>query len=718
MAGEHELNRDVDIDLGGIFGSIWRNKFKLFVISLIVTLLTFAVLQVISPRYRSEARILIRNSDPVLSATGNATAQGQLNLDDPGIASQVQLLQSRTIARKIIADLALKEKPEFDPRLESSVLSSVFSILGLSDGGRGVTAEDRVLESFYKKLKVFQADRARVIVVQFWSKDPKLAAEIPNRIADEYIALQEELKRGAGPAELEKLEPELKALRASVMKAEAAVAEFRESSDLLQGRDNDTLATQELSEISTELGRVRAQLSQAEANAAAVSRALQSGSLDTASRVLQSTLIQRLRERQVTLNGELAELLTTLLPGHPRVQSLQSQISALNTQISEEAEKIQQSLQEEAEVAREREQDLLQRRNQLKSEAGRVGKAQVTLRSLEREADAQRQLLNSYLVRFKEAKSLQNREFLPADAYVFARAQVQSKAYFPKKVPTLIGAFFGTFVLGSMFTLAGAVLSSGSSRQSQMTYETMRMTEPVISDEEIYAAAADEAERETVEETPPLAPTMESLTQPVTQPETPVGDGVFKTARSLMMLGKARIAVLTPEGEIAAQGASALARSLASMGATVALVDMTGDGASSSIMLGSVEFPGIKDFMAGACDFGDAIHGDMSSSAHIMPVGSADAVLMADGIERLPAIIDALQSTYDYLIVDCGLADIGGLARVSDGSTVNIISAQDSNGSEVRLAIEMMKHAGFRAPLIIEVSDEEKRLMGMAASVA
>ena len=51
MAGEHELNRDIDVDLGGIFGSIWRNKFRLLVASIVVTAITFMVLQVISPRY-------------------------------------------------------------------------------------------------------------------------------------------------------------------------------------------------------------------------------------------------------------------------------------------------------------------------------------------------------------------------------------------------------------------------------------------------------------------------------------------------------------------------------------------------------------------------------------------------------------------------------------------------------------------------------------------
>ena len=182
MAGEHELNRDIDVDLGGIIGSIWRNKFRLLIASIIVTAITFAVLQVMSPRYRSEARILIRASDTVLTGPNATTNQAQAAFDDPGIASQVQLLQSRAIAQKISTALELKKRAEFDPSLSQSAVSRILTMLGLSDDGRSVTAEDRVLETYFERLNVFQADKARVIVVQFWSRDPKLAAKVPNMI--------------------------------------------------------------------------------------------------------------------------------------------------------------------------------------------------------------------------------------------------------------------------------------------------------------------------------------------------------------------------------------------------------------------------------------------------------------------------------------------------------------------------------------------------------
>ncbi|NRB31167.1 MAG: chain-length determining protein [Rhizobiaceae bacterium] len=693
MAGEHELNRDIDVDLGGIFGSIWRNKFRLLVASIVVTAITFMVLQVISPRYRSEARILIQASDTILTGPrDNTSTQIQTNFDDPAIASQVQLLQSRAIAQKISNSLDLKSKSEFDPALNRSRIGSILSSLGLSDNNSNVTAEDRVLETYFDKLEVFQADNARVIVVRFWSEDPELAAAVPNMITEEYLKLQEELKRGANPEELEQLEPELKALREGVMKAEAAAAEFRQTSDLLQGRDNDTLATQELSELSTELSRVRSQLSRAEANAASINQALQSGSLDAATSVLQSPLIQRLRERQVTLDAQLSDLQTSLLPGHPRVQRLKSQLERLSEQIRDEAKKITTSLQREAEVARAREADLIQQRNVLKSEAGRVGKAQVQLRALEREADAQRELLNSYLLRFREAESRQNREFLPADAYVFAKAQVQSKPYFPKKLPTLAGAFFGTLILGSVITLAAGVLSGTTVRQ---TYG-----QPFNAAGSANGMSAN-AQRLHMAQTPPLAPTMDSLQGHAAGMDAGAMS-MSVASETVSMMGHGRIAVLAPEAGKRSLTAIVLARALAAKPASVIVVDMTGSATPTQAMLGHQTSPGIKDLLAGVASFADTLHCDRSSNAHIMASGNSSAQMAAQSAAQLPMILDALQQTYEYVIVDCGSADVGGLSRVSNIATVNILDVSNTNNPLISIITDKLLQAGFKAPLIVK----------------
>ncbi len=713
MSSNDELNKDVDIDLGGIFASIWRNKFKLLIASLLMAALAFVLLQSISPRYRSEARILIRASEPVLSTPRTPINPNQSDLDDQGIASKIELLRSNTIARKIIAELALTAEPEFDTTLDRSPLGAILSVLGFSESASKEGASDRVLETYYDKLKVFQAERSRVIVIQFSSTNPKFAASIPNMIADEYMLLQDKLKRGAAPADLAKLEAEVTTLSSAVKAEENAMADFRRDKDLLQGSNNNSLATQELSELATELGRVRSQLSSAKANAESVRRALNTGTLDTVTSVLQSPLVQRLRERQVNLSTQLSDLSITLLPNHPRIQRTRSQMSTLNAQIAKEARKIESSLQQEANVAKAKENDLIQRRVELKKEAVRVDKEQVELQEMERELVAKRQLLSQYTVRLKEAKSRQAREFLQADAFIFSRAQVPSKSYFPKKLPILAGTFFGTFLLGSMLALIGSVLSGTSARypHSIEANELAGRKDDGLSSAIMPAL---QANIETVD-SPPLAPAIGSITTQTGNKGRnqikPVISNIAITAKSLATMGHGRVVVMTPEPEGNSNGTIILARYLADQGSSVIVLDMTIKGLSTKIMLGKNTVAGVKDLLADKCSFGEAIHRDEVSTSHIMPTGDETVSIPVGSAEKLSTILSSLQQAYAFVIIDCGQVGTNGMKRVANSETMLIINAHDPRGGYVSDLLEKTAEAGYKLPLVIYTSEEEKRMM-------
>ena len=694
MSAERELSRDVDVDLGGIFASVWRHKGKILFASVLATVAAYLVLQTVEPRYTSEARILIRASQPVLTRTDAGAAAQQAELDDNAIGSQVELLQSRTIAEEVIGELGLATRPEFDAALAPGPLAAVLSRFGLGDTN-GASAKDRILNAFRSRLTVYRSDRSRVLVVQFSSQDPELAAKVPNRVADAYLRLQETLKRGVGPDELKKLEPEIDALRKKLVEAEAAVADYRASLDLFEGNNERSLATQELSEIATELSRVRAQRSRAEANRRSVDRALASGALDTVAGVVQSPLIQRLRERQANLSAQLSDLGTTLLPGHPRVRRLRSQMESLEDQIRREMQRIVAALREEARVAEARETDLLERRNQLKAEAGRVERDQVELRALEREADAQRELLNAYLVRYKEATSRQSREVVPADAYVFSQAQVPTDPVFPKKVPTLVGAFFGTALMGSVLAIAGAILTmpAPAGTHSAARHSSVHGQGPSLVD--------DGAERLPVGAAPPSQPGMRDLTSPVPTARPHNAVDVAAAARSAVMLGKARLAVLDASGRDEARTSVALVRALAGHGVSAMLVDLGSAAGATTAMLGDPQAVGVRDVMAGVASVAEAIHPDTGSGAHLLPTGVSPVAAAARGVVDLGDILDGLSRTYGFLVLECGVSDIAGLGRVSDPSTVVILAAPDPTDPSVALAIDMIARTGRRTPLVV-----------------
>ncbi|MDZ7823728.1 MAG: hypothetical protein U5K75_06580 [Ahrensia sp.] len=138
------------------------------------------------------------------------------------------------------------------------------------------------------------------------------------------------------------------------------------------------------------MSRVRTERSSVEARVQSVERALQSGAaLDTLPDVISSPLIERLSESQVRLQAQVADLSTTLLPNHPRIKALRSQLDDLSTQIRSQAQKVLQGLRNDASINRDREQDLILELNQLKAASSQAGSEEVELRALERDATSE-----------------------------------------------------------------------------------------------------------------------------------------------------------------------------------------------------------------------------------------------------------------------------------------------------------------------------------------
>ena len=76
MSGVHDSQQDVDIDLGGLFGAIWRNRMRVLLATVACAGAAFVAANLITPRYKSEARILIETREPAFT-TGQDRSQGR-----------------------------------------------------------------------------------------------------------------------------------------------------------------------------------------------------------------------------------------------------------------------------------------------------------------------------------------------------------------------------------------------------------------------------------------------------------------------------------------------------------------------------------------------------------------------------------------------------------------------------------------------------------------
>ena len=81
------------------------------------------------------------------------------------------------------------------------------------------------------------------------------------------------------------------------------------------------------------------------------------------------------------------------------------------------------------------------------------------MRALEREAKTERDLLESYLAKYREATARDNINAAPPEARIISRASPAIKPDYPKKLPTVLIAAFAAFALSAGFTVTGALLA-------------------------------------------------------------------------------------------------------------------------------------------------------------------------------------------------------------------------------------------------------------------
>src|SRR5213078_699584 len=167
-----------EIDVRALGRALWRKRGLIIALTLAAAAVAFVAVNMVTSRYRSEARVLIETRDNIfVRPEAEKTADRSTTVDQEAMTSQVQLILSRDLAREVIGKLKLGERPEFDPVLRgSSIVKVLLGMVGLATDPMSETPEERVLRSFSERLTAFQVEKSRVISIEFESEDPELAA--------------------------------------------------------------------------------------------------------------------------------------------------------------------------------------------------------------------------------------------------------------------------------------------------------------------------------------------------------------------------------------------------------------------------------------------------------------------------------------------------------------------------------------------------------------
>ena len=474
---------------------------------------------------------------------------------------------------------------------------------------------------------------------------------------------------------------EIEKMRTKVADAEAKVEQYRIKANLFVGSNNTSLPSQQLTEINSQISAARGQKADLEARARQLRDLIRSGTSIDSSDIANSETMRRLIEQRIALRSQLAEQSTTLLSQHPRIKELNAQIAEVDRAIHVEGERLARQLDNDAKVAGDRLQTLTASLDQVKKLASQTNEQDVQLRALEREAKTERDLLESYLSKYREASARDSINAAPPEARIISRASPAIKPSYPQKLPSVLIAALAAFMLSSGFTVTGALLAPPAS-PSGYAYAPAS-----------YAAGSYAPPAMPRIVAPPLLP------MPPAQPAMPIAvASVDQIAARLRQAGEAgrRVTVVGTMRNVGTTFAAiTLARTLAK-DSDVVLVDLAFGAPNLSVISTDPNAPGIAELVRGTASFGDIITRDQYSRVHLVATGNVGNDAAALGASpMLATIIEALVRSYDHVVIDVGAASDIAVERFAPLATQAVLVTGDPANLATRAARDRMMMAGF-----------------------
>lgn len=418
-------------DFRGYSSIIFKRKWMIAAITLLGVMAAFVLTLRVEPLYKATTTIEIQREEvQIIEGFGVEPA---VVADSEYMATQYQLLQSRTLAERVAEELNLPNDPRYsspDAPRDIRLLQAASKIVG--------------------NLQIAPEGRSRIVKVQYVSPYPTETARISNALVEVFIQSNLERKFNTTVYAREFLDEQLATAKKLLEDSERQMVAYAESQGIL---DIETSSDRSASLDGNSILSLNNELSEAESRRIEAEQVYRSAIDSPSSReLLESDDLRRLRQRRSDLLADYQELLGKFKPDYPDMQKLQTRIDALDEEIGVETTAILSALRADFEAAVAREDSLRERVAELRTNLQVDRNRRIQYRILQREVDTNRSQYEALLQRSKEisiASGIGSSKISIVD-----EALVPGKPFEPNLRRTLLQAF----VLSLGFGIALAFL--------------------------------------------------------------------------------------------------------------------------------------------------------------------------------------------------------------------------------------------------------------------
>ena len=432
-------------------GAVLRRALPFALVGMLVLGGAGLLYSLLSPRvYLANARVIVEPRTQNFTANQDVLS-GLDTRDETIVDTEVEFLESRSVAARVVRDRKLQADPEF---------------------GAGTFGES--VAKFEEALNIRRVGVTFLIDIAVESRSPERAAMLANATAATYTEMQRERKRAATQGVNTLLRQRVASMAGEVRDAEAQVQQFRINNDL-SSVNGSTLAEQSAATINDQLATARASEAAAAGELAAAERA--GANLDTAN--AQNSL-GTLRAQQAVALQEMSAAEARYGTRHPNYIAARQRLGQINQAIGGETGRAREAVaadrQQRLSEIRARAAAASNLRRSLEASSGanaagldRNSRAATRLAELERRAAALRTTYETYLNRYQQTQTQLGTE--QADSSVVSAAATPSKPFKPNTALNVALGLLAGLLTGLSVATALAILSPHLSTAKEIEEE-------------------------------------------------------------------------------------------------------------------------------------------------------------------------------------------------------------------------------------------------------
>ncbi|MFZ5746834.1 MAG: GumC family protein [Pseudomonadota bacterium] len=678
---------EAGFSLARLFALLRKHKWIL-IGSLVAALAVGIVITLLmTPQYTAAATLEIqretRNFTNVEGADSSAVAAP---IDPEFYQTQVGLLQARSLAERVVAELKLQDDPNFFELYDPNAVEKWFENGRVRPGAS--TREERIDAAsgiLLDHLTVSLERLSRLATIRFTSPDPAFSQKVVNAWCSLFIQATLDRRYAATTYARKFLEERLVQLRTRIDQAERDLVTYAANQGIVSlpadtgGPAGSGTGTGERLLVTEDLAALNKELADATAARIAAQSRLRAGGGEVVE-ALQNQALSQMRARRADLVAQYAEMMERFEPNYPPALAIKSQIGAIDQAIAREEGRIRSTLQQVYQASLQREEALKKSVGGLKTEVFDQRRRSTQYNILRREVDTNRQLYDALLQRYKEigvAGGVGVNNISVVD-----EAQLPDHPSSPRLLVNLLLSLIAGALIGAALTFILEQLEDAISDPAEVT---QLIGIPLIG----------------------VVPRVDD--QPVEallDPKSALSEAYFSVETSLALAtdhGFPRTLVVTSSrpGEGKSLTSFGIAKTLASLGRRVVLVDADMRSPSVHHMVNCAGAPGLSNVLAGAISPGAVVQ--QTSVANLWAIAAgpqppSSAELLAGN--RLATLLATLVESYDHIIVDAppvmGFADAPLVGSQVEGVSF-VIEAHGTGKSVARAAIDRLRSTG--APL-------------------